>query len=127
LFKIEIKKQFKISHLLLLTSFAALVLYWTLPQETFPLKSLDEAARVNQSITPELRQVLGDTEGPFKLVSAMALNRNQAPNRTIRYQMDGSTKTYVIPKSFDGLEIDAHFFENPKRNNLVLLHAGDKP
>ena len=103
--------------------FAALALYWAFPPETFPFQSVDDATTTNNRFNLEPREILGDTEGPFKWAGAITLNSGVAPKRTIRYQIDGSEKRYVVPAKLDGVELTAQFFENPKRNILVLLYA----
>ena len=119
------KQQFTITNLLLLSVIVAFAVYWFLPPETFPFTNVTDAANASRNHNHlELRMILGDEEGPFKKLDAgVVLNRGDAPSRKIRYQMAGSTVVYVVPESFNDVELTVKSFENPKRNSLVLLYA----
>ena len=116
------RQQFKIWHLFLATTIVALVVFWSFPPEVFPYEDLNDAQRIDR-YNCELRETFGDVEGPFKWKGSSALNSLNAPNRKIRYIIDDSEEVYVVPKHLDGLELRANFFENRKRNTLVLLYS----
>ena len=98
------------------------VLIW---HDTFPLATATDAARVN-AFDGKLVELIGDKQGPYRYVSGYVESTpidKSAPTKSsqcIHYEVDGKTKTYVIPTG-DGSSTHVNIFENPKGNHLLVI------
>ena len=107
------------------TLIAALAVRAMMRGEAFPFATTIDAARVNTH-DARLVELIGDDEGPFRYVSGFAESMpvdKSAPSKStqwVRYQIDGQTKTYLIPTGNDS-STHVNIFQNPKGNNLLAI------
>ena len=119
------RAKLRIWHLLLLTVIAALAMRALIKRDTFPFATKSDAARVN-AFDGKLVELIGDEQGPYRYVSGYVESLpvdKSAPKKSsqwIRYQIDGQTKTYVIPTG-DASSTHVNIFENPKGNHLIAI------
>lgn len=124
----SLKPHFKIWHLLLLTLIAALVTASKVKRESFPYSTTEAASRRNAASMQgyEIVEYKGDMNGPYKslwsAVEAVPVNRSAKTvgSQSVRYQIDGASKTYDIPND-DKMTTIVSVFENPKGNHLLVI------
>ena len=120
--------KFKIWHLLFLTLIAAAVVASMVKREAFPYSTAEAASRRNIDSTRgyEVVDYEGDMEGPYKslwsFVEGVPVDKTAKPvdSQWVRYQVDGTSKTYQIPND-DKANTIVSVFENPKGNNLLVI------
>lgn len=128
--KDKLNVKLRIWHLLLFACIAALLLRVMFKRDSFPCATLSDATKVN-SIFGELAFVVGDENGPYRLVSSYAelpVDRS-APTRSpqwINYQDDGTPKKFQICTDDDFSAI-INVFENPEGNHLIVVFHTPHP
>jgi hypothetical protein len=83
----------------------------------YPLQTVEQAKNSRQSQGWHLVEVLGDQQGPYRLVNSGQLNKG-ASNRSIRYTMNGKELVHDLDMPE---ECVYEGFENPAGNALVLV------
>ena len=117
--------KLRIWHLLLLIFVAAVVARVTIKRDTFPFATSEDAAKVN-TFNGEVAELVGDEDGPYKLVSgyaeSMPVNRSapSSSSQWVNYQIDGQPKKYQI-RTDDDFSTHVNIFENPKGNHLLVV------
>ncbi len=93
--------------------------------QSFPIATHDAAVTINAR-GRELVESIGDTTGPYTLVTSYTTGvptsrPSQGPTAvSLRYQMEGQTKTYQVP-SLEASALHVNVFRNPRGNNLLVI------